>query len=81
MCVPVYGKRAPGGQKYSWNDLVSRDLKICRLSEDWRECAHRRGLWQKVINDCVESLNVLAEKEENRRKDERKKLREETSGC
>ena len=34
------------------------------------------GLCQKVIRDCGESLNVLAEKKEKRWKDERKKLRE-----
>ena len=70
------GKCAAGGQKYRWNDLVSRDLKSCKLSEDWHKFAHSLSLWKKVIHDCVESLNVLAEKEEKRRKDERKKLRE-----
>ena len=55
---------------------MSKDLKSCKLSEDWREFAHSRDLWQKVIPDRVESLNVLAEKEEKRRKDERKKQRE-----
>ena len=70
VCAPVDGKRAAGGQKYCWNDLMSRDLKSCRLSEDWCECAHSRDLWLRVIHDCVECLNVLAEKEEKRRKDE-----------
>ena len=72
--APVDGKLAAGGQKYCWNDLVSRDLKKFKFSEDWREFAHSQTLWRKVIHDHVESLNVLAEKEEKRRKDERKKL-------
>ena len=55
---------------------MSRDSKSCELSEDWHEFAHSRSLWRKVIHDCIESLNVLAEKEEKRQKDERKKLRE-----
>ena len=37
VCAPVDGK---GGHKYCWNDLVSRDLKSCKLSENWREFAH-----------------------------------------
>ena len=81
VCAPVDGKCAAGGQKYCWNDLVSRDLKCCKLSEDWHEFVNSRSLWRKVIHDRVESLNVIAEKEEKRWKDERKKLREETSGC
>ena len=75
VCAPVDGKHAAGRQKYCWNDLLSRDLKSCKLSEDWCEFAHSRSLWRKVIHDHVESLNVLAEKEEKRRKDESKKLR------
>ena len=78
--APVDDKRAAGGQKYRLNDrlndLVSRHLKSCKFSEDWHEFAHNQSLWQKVIHDRVESLNVLAEKEDKRPKDERKKLRE-----
>ena len=70
------GKHEAGGQKYRWNVLVSKDLKSCELSEDWCEFAHSRSLWRKVIPDHVESLNMLAEKEEKRWKDERKKLGE-----
>ena len=66
VCAPVDGKCAAGGQKYRWNDLVSRDLNNCKLSEDWCEFAHSRSLWWKVIHARVESLNVLAEKEEKR---------------
>ena len=33
-------------------------------------------LWLKITHGLVESLHVLAEKEEKRRKDEKKKLRE-----
>ena len=77
VCAPVDGKRAAGGQKYRWNDLVSRGLKSCELSEDWREFAHSGCLRRKVIHDHVEYFNVLAEKEEKRQKDERKK----TSRC
>ena len=72
VCAPVDGKYAAGGQKYHWNDLVLRDLKSYELSEDWREFAHSRSLWNEVIYDYVESLNVLAEKEEKRGKDESK---------
>ena len=53
---------------------MSRDLKSYELSEDWREFAHSWSIWRKVIHDRIESLNVLAEKEEKRQKDERKKL-------
>ena len=31
VCAPVDGKRAAGGQKYRWNNLVMRDLKSCKL--------------------------------------------------
>ena len=75
--APVDGKRAAGWQRYRWNNLVLRNLNSCRLSEGWCECAHSPGLWLTVIHDCVESLNVLTEKEEKRWKDERKKLREQ----
>ena len=46
VCVPVDDKRAAGRQKYRWNDVVLRDLKSCKLSEDWHEFAHSRSLWQ-----------------------------------
>ena len=75
VCAPVDSKCAAGGEKYRCNDLVLRDLRSCELLEVWHEFAHSRSLWRKVIHDSVESLNVLAEKEEKRRKDERKKLR------
>ena len=81
VCASVGGKHEAGGQKYRRNDLVFRDLRSCKLSEDWREYADSQSLWRKVIHDCVESLIVLAEKDEKRWKDERNKLREETSGC
>ena len=61
MFAPVDSKCAVGGQKYCWNDVVSRDLKSCELSEDWHEFAHSRSLWQKGIYD-----HVPVEKEEKR---------------
>ena len=58
-----------------------RDLKSCKYSENWCKFAHSQSLWRKVIYDLVESLNVHAEKEKKRLKDERKKQSVESSGC
>ena len=35
--APVGGKRAPGGQKRRWNDVVVEDLNQAGLSRIWRE--------------------------------------------
>ena len=41
----VGGQPAPGGQKLIWNDLVSRDLRACALTGNWRELSQNRGEW------------------------------------
>ena len=77
VCAPVGGSRAVGGQKYRWNDLVTRDLTKCGMLADWRERAQSRDAWRWDTKRNVEAINVQAEQEEKQRKDERKRLREQ----
>ena len=77
VCAPVSGSRAVGGQKYRWNDLVSKDLAKCGMSSDWRERAQSRDAWRWETKRNVEVVNAEAEQEEKKRKDRRKRLREQ----
>ena len=56
-----------------WNDGVLKKIEKLQSLGYWHECA-----WQRFIHEHVESLNVLAEKEEKdgRWKNEMKKVRE-----
>ena len=77
VCAPVDGRRAVGGQKCRWNDLVTRDLKKCGLTEDWRDLAQDRNAWRGIVKDSVESLNANDEEREKNSKDTRKRVREQ----
>ena len=49
VSAPVGGKRAPGGQKRRWNDVVVEDLNQAGLSRVWREQAQGRDSWRSTI--------------------------------
>ena len=51
-----------------WADIVTKDLKRCKIDKDWRE---DRDEWNAIIETKVGELNVEAEKLEKVRKDER----------
>ena len=76
VCASVGGSCAVGGQKYRWNDLVTRDLERCGLLENWCELAQLWDVWRSGIRRHAEALNAEAEQEEKERKDERERLRE-----
>ena len=77
VCRPEGGKRAPGGQKLRWNDVVMQDLKKGELLSEWRQVARDRREWRGTVAAIVEDLNNESEESEKQRKDERKKRREE----
>ena len=60
VCAPVGRSRAVGGQKYQWNDIVSRDLTTSGLSKDWRERAPSQDTVQWETKREVEAINVQA---------------------
>ena len=61
VCTLPEGGRKPGGQKLRWNDLISRDLKRCGLSVDWRNQALNHKKWQHVVRECTTRVNVKDE--------------------
>ena len=73
---PEGGKRTAGGQKLRWADVVSKDLKGCKVYKDWREIAQNHSGWTAVVDKMVEDLNRESEEVEKRKKDERKQRRE-----
>ena len=76
VCRLEAGKRAVGGQKMRWADIVTKDLKRCKIDKDWREMVQDRDEWNAVIETRVGKLNDEAEEQEKVRKDERKQRRE-----
>ena len=39
VCKLKGGKRSVGGQKLQWVDVVMRDLKKCKIEQDWMNIA------------------------------------------
>lgn len=72
----VGGSHAVSGQKYHWNDIVSRDLTTSGLSKDWRERAPSQDTVQWETRREMEAINVQVEREEKERNYRRKRLRE-----
>ena len=77
VSAPVGGKRAAGGQKRRWSDLMASNLKQCNLSGSWREQAQERDSWRATIKPRVELLNKQAEDKEKSCKDEKKRRRQQ----
>ena len=73
----VGGKRAPGGQKLRWNDLVTRDLRACGMLDSWRELAQDRDEWRRKVKEVFEGVNKNAESDEKACKDMKKRRRED----
>ena len=67
VCRLDAGKRAVGGRKMQWANIVTKDLKRCKIDKDWREDRDEYA----IIETKVGELNVEAEKLEKVRKDER----------
>ena len=42
VCRPETGKHTAGGQKLRWADIVTKDLKRCKINKDWRKIAQDR---------------------------------------
>jgi hypothetical protein len=76
VSAPVGGKRAVGGQKRRWNDVVATDVNQCNLSGGWKEQAQDSESWRTTIKHSAELLNEQAEIAEKCLKDQKKKLRE-----
>ena len=76
VCTLPEGCRRAGGQKLRWNDLVSRDLQKCGLSDDWRDMALDRAAWQHVVRERTARVNEEDELKEKQAKDKKKKRRE-----
>ena len=65
-----------GRIKYRWNNLVSRDLAKCQMSEDWCERARSRDAWGWETKRNI-NINAQAEQEEKEHKNRRKRLRKQ----
>ena len=76
VCRPDGGNQAVGGQKLRWNDVVSKDLKLCGIYNNWFELAQDHDSWRCNINAIMCELNSDAEKLELYKKSERKHRRE-----
>ena len=63
VCTPAGRSRRAGGQKWRWGNLVTRDLKDCKLEEDWSELALDRCTWLCFGWKGVEELNQHLEHE------------------
>lgn len=44
VCRPGGEKRAAGGQKLRWNDVVAHDLKKCKMASEWRRTGESEGV-------------------------------------
>ena len=76
VCKFAGGKRAVGGQKLRWVDVVMRDLKKCKLNQEWMHVAQDRDKWSCVVETAVTELNEEAEETEKMKKDKRKERRD-----
>ena len=76
VCKFAGGKHAVGGQKLRWVDVVMRDLKKCKLNQEWMHVAQDRDKWSCVAETAVTELNEEAEETEKMKKDKRKERRE-----
>ena len=72
VCKPDGGRWAAGRQKLRWNDVVSKDLKLCGIHDNWLELAQNRDSWRRNIRAIMVELNSEAEDLEVCKKDERK---------
>ena len=73
------GKCTAGGQKLRWADIVTKDLKRCKIDKDWRKVAQDTAHWNEwnaIIENRVIELNTEAEELEKLQKDELKERRE-----
>ena len=80
VCKPDGGRRAAGGQKLRWNDVVLKDLKVCGIQDNWFELAQDRDSWRRNIKAIMVELNSEAEDLEVCKKDEKKRRRENRIG-
>ena len=76
VCTLPEMRRRAGGQKLRWNDLVSRDLQKCGLSDVWRNLARDSEVWQHAVIECTARVNEEDELKEKQAKDEKRKRRE-----
>ena len=65
VCRLETGKRIAEGQKLRWADIVTKDLKRCKIDKDWRKIAQDRDEWNAIIENRAIKLNMEAEELEN----------------
>ena len=49
VCRLEAGKQAVVGQKIRWSDVVTKDLKRCKIGKDWREIAQDHDEWKPLL--------------------------------
>ena len=76
VCKFDGGKRSVGGQKLRWVDVVIRDLKKCKIDQDWMSIAQDRDEWGSIVEATANEVNEKAEEMEKMKKDMRKERRE-----
>ena len=72
MSAPVGCKHNVDGQKRSWNDVVTGDLKQCNLLESWSEKAEEHNSWCSIIKHSAGQFNNEADDKEKSLRDDRK---------
>ena len=60
VLAPGGGKHAAGGQTRGWNDLVSKDLRLCHLLRTWREEDQEGVYWHATIKQSIALLSKQA---------------------
>ena len=73
VCRPETGKLDTSiarGQKLRWANIVTKDLKRCKIDKDWRKIAQDQDEWNAIIENRVIELNTEAEELEKVKSEE-----------
>ena len=72
VSAPVGSEHAAGVHKRAWTDVVSKDLRLCKLSRTWREEAQECLSLSATIKHSIGVLYKQAEVNEKSHKHETK---------
>ena len=76
VCKLKGEKCSVGGQKLRWVDVVMRDLKKCKIKQDWKNIAQNRDEWSSIVEAAANEVNERAEEMEKLKKDMQRGKRE-----
>ena len=61
LCAPLLSASC-------YANVITRDLKKCDLTPDWRDAAHERAVWRAFVEYEAAELNCFMEEDEKRKK-------------